>query len=262
MSQLSIPPAVATQLGHYVYVYVNPLNDQVFYVGKGKGTRALAHLEDVDKKRVQAIIAEIRAAGREPRIDILAHALPDAETALKIEAAAIDLIGIVNLTNIVRGHGAKFGRMPVEQLVAHYTKRRVRIAEPAILIRINQLYHYGMTEAELYDATRSAWVVGTKRNKVELAFAVYEGVVREVYRVTQWLPAGSTFNYRWKGRGFEREGRWEFVGVIAEAHLRDRYLNGFVGDHFRQGAQNPIAYLNVGSSNLPAANTSHAKRPD
>jgi hypothetical protein len=37
----------------------------------------------------------------------------------------------------------------------------------------------------------------------------------------------------------------EFVGVIAEAAIRKRYINKYVGHLFPQGAQNPIAYLNV-----------------
>ncbi len=241
----NISPAVARRLGHYVYVYVNPLDNTVFYVGKGKGRRALAHLDDADKKKVRRIIKEIHAAGAEPRIEILAHCLPNEATALKIEAAAIDLVGIENLANLVRGHGVRLGRMPIDDLVAHYTRRHARISEPAILIRINRLYRYGMTDAELYDATRSAWVVGDNRKQVDLAMAVYEGVIREVYRVTDWLRAGSTFTHQSKGRAVRRPGRWEFVGVIAEDVVRNRYINKYVGHLFRQGAQNPIAYVNL-----------------
>lgn len=35
----------APGLGYYVYLYVNPVNESVFYVGKGKNGRALAHLQ-------------------------------------------------------------------------------------------------------------------------------------------------------------------------------------------------------------------------
>lgn len=164
---------------------------------------------------------------------------------MKIEAAAIDLIGLGNLTNAVRGHGAKYGRRPIGELLAHYTKLPAQIEEPSILIRINRMYRFGMSPAQLYDATRSAWVVGRKCESVELAFAVYEGVIREVYRVQAWLPAGSTFNSWFDGRGKARPGRKEFVGVIAEDAVRRRYVNRYVGDLFSQGAQNPIAYVNV-----------------
>jgi hypothetical protein len=240
-----IPRAVAQKLGHYVYIYVDPTDERVFYVGKGYGSRALIHLTDTEKKRVQKRIRTIRAAGAEPRIEILAHNLPDPDTALKIEAAAIDLLGIDTLANVVRGHGVKFGRRPISDLVAHYTRRPAKIKEPSILIRINQEYRYGMSPAELYDATRSAWVLGNKCEEVELAFAVYEGIIREVYRVQAWLPGGSTFNHRWDGRRVRRDDRKEFVGVIAEDHVRKRYVGGYVGDKFKPGSQNPITYLNL-----------------
>ena len=129
--------------------------------------------------------------------------------------------------------------------MAQYTRKRASIKEPAILIRINQLYRYGMSDSELYDATRSAWVVGPRRERAEYAFAVFEGVVREVYRITQWLPAGSTFNARWSGKRYRRSGRWEFVGVLGPEDARRRYINRYVGHLFTQGAQNPIAYVNL-----------------
>ncbi len=150
-----------------------------------------------------------------------------------------------NLANSVRGHGAKYGRLPLAEVVAHYTRKKANIREPAMLIRINKLYRYGMTDVELYDATRSAWRVGSKREEAEYAFSVFEGVVREVYTISQWLPAGSTFNLRRDGRGLKRPGRWEFVGTIAPERLRKRYVNRYVGHLYSQGAQNPISYVNI-----------------
>lgn len=225
-----IPPAVARKLGHYVYLYVNPLDQQVFYVGKGKGGRALAHLDGSEERPVTKVVREIRAAGEEPRIEILAHGLPDGEAALQIEAAVIDLLGVHNLANEVRGwRGVKYGRMPLSEVVAHYARRRADISEPAILIRINKLYRYGMTDVELYDATRSAWRVGKRRrDEARYAFSVFEGVVREVYQIAEWLPGGSTFNNRNRGKRAARVQRWEFVGTIAEDSMRQRYLNRYV----------------------------------
>ena len=102
-----------------------------------------------------------------------------------------------------------------------------------------------MSPLELYDATRSSWELGERREKAQYAFAVFEGVVREVYRITKWFPGGSTLNSP-LGRGAcEENGRWEFVGVLAEDEVRRRYINHYVGHLFNQGNQNPISYVNI-----------------
>lgn len=244
-----IPTSVAEKIGYYVYLYIDPTTNQVFYVGKGKGSRALAHLDttETEKKVIKQIIRKIRDAGEEPRIELLAYCLKDEHTALQIESAAIELLGVKNLANRIRGwNGAKFARMPLDQVIAHYSHKPVSIKEPAILIRINQLYKYGMTEQELYDATRSAWrVQADKRTKVQYAFSVFEGVIREVYKINGWHPGGSTFNTRYSGIDVNRDGRWEFVGVLADDKLRKKYINHYVGDLFKINNQNPIFYVNV-----------------
>jgi hypothetical protein len=117
-----IPSAIRRKLGHYVYLYVNPLNGTIFYVGKGRGTRATAHLKGKAKERVAAQLRTIRSAGKRPRIEILAHNLPSKDTALALETAAIELLSLDNLANSVRGHHARLSRFAVEDLVAHYTK--------------------------------------------------------------------------------------------------------------------------------------------
>lgn len=66
-----IPPAVARKLGYYVYLYVSPVDGSVFYVGKGKNGRALAHMRADERKAIAKVIREIRATGEEPRIEIL-----------------------------------------------------------------------------------------------------------------------------------------------------------------------------------------------
>jgi hypothetical protein len=205
----------------------------------------LAQLRAGEKKAIAKVICKIRASGNEPRIEILAHGLGSPDAALKVEAAAIDLLGLSNLCNAIRGQGAKYGRMGLQEVVAHYTRRKADIKEPAILIRINKLYRYGMTDAELYDATRSAWRVGKKCEQAQYAFSVFEGVVREVYRISHWLPSGSTFNLRRTGRGKNEPDRLEFVGTVADDNIRSRYINRYVGHLFTRGAQNPISYVNL-----------------
>jgi hypothetical protein len=113
-----------------------------------------------------------------------------------------------------------------------------------VLIRINQLYRPTMTATELYDVTRASWKLGPQRDKADYAIAVFEGIVREVYEITNWLPSGSTFNVRFP-HGDPRRDRWEFVGRLAKDGIRHRYIDRFVGHLFPRGAQNPVAYVNT-----------------
>ena len=115
------PRAVISKVGIYVYLYRDPRDGKIFYVGKGKGQRAFQHLSDEKDGPKKRKIQEIREAGLEPKIEILTHGLKDDETALKIEAALIDLIGIDELVNEVRGYEAiSHGKMDVQELVALY----------------------------------------------------------------------------------------------------------------------------------------------
>lgn len=242
---LPLPRDVARKLGYYVYLLVNPIDDSIFYVGKGKGKRALAHLVDARKSRKTDVLKRIRAARMTPKIEILAHGLRDEETALRIEAGVIDALGLPAIANKIRGwETKKFGRLPLNEIVALYRKKRVTIKEPGIVIRINRLYRPGMTPMELYDATRGVWVLSKRREKAKYAYAVFAGVIREVYEIAQWLPAGSTMNTRPRGDLLARD-RWEFVGRIAPEGIRKRYVDRYVGHTFRQGSQNPISYVNL-----------------
>ena len=230
---LRIPRAVAPKLGYYVYLLTDPSTRQIFYVGKGKAGRVLSHLQDPGKSRKADHIRQIRRAGREPLAEILVHALEDEDAAYRVEAAVIDILGLPTLTNLVRGKGTrKLGRLSLTDLVAIYRKRPIEIREPAVLIRINDLYRAGMTAMELYDATRGVWKLGANREKAKYAFAVFAGVIREVYEIRQWLPAGSTLSTR-SPEDLEDPKRWEFVGRLASDAMRRKYLDRWIGHRFK-----------------------------
>jgi hypothetical protein len=234
---------VAQTLKSYVYVYIDPRNGEPFYIGKGKRDRLFSHLNDLSETQKVARIAEIRDSGKEPQIDILRYGLSDAEAALA-EAAAIDLIGKANLTNRVSGYHDSFGRITSQDLITMLTAKPVIVRHNAILITINKLYRSTMTPQELYEATRGIWVIGPRRDKAEYAMAVYQGIVREVYRINKWYPAG-TLEYQtrdsWDVSGGSVPERWEFEGNVADAEIRNEYIGGSVG----KGGQNPIRYVNV-----------------
>ena len=238
-----LPPEVEEALKCYVYIYIDPRNQELFYIGKGTGNRLLSHLTDDTESEKARRIAEIRKAGHEPKIDILRYGLSDSEAAL-VEAAAIDLIGKDNLTNQNSGfHEESSPRVTLKDLLVEKTAKPVEVLHKAVLITINKLFRSGMSDLELYEATRGIWHIAEDREKAEkaeVAMAVYHGIVREVYTIQRWLPAG-TLEYETRdSTDFKNSGRWEFEGTVAK-DIREKDVGHFVG----KGGQNPIRYENI-----------------
>lgn len=234
-------------LGYYVYVYSDPDTGKPFYVGKGKGNRVFNHLDDQSENEKVQRIKEITSRGKTPVIEMLAHGL-DEETAFKVEAAAIDLIGIENLTNQQRGHESSvYGKIEVGTLDARYNKAELLpedVHDNIMFIKINKLYHNNMTDAELYGATRGYWKINPKQaRKVDYVLSVYDGMVLEVYEVVDWYPALSTFMGRTNAGTPETVGdRYEFVGKVADEKVRKKYVDKSVAGFFPPGNANPIKY--------------------
>jgi hypothetical protein len=244
MKSTEFSKSIHNDLKHYVYLYIDPRNNEIFYVGKGYGNRAFSHLKDDSESEKVKRIKEIRNDNLDPKIEILIHGIESDEIIKKIEASIIDLIGIDKLTNKQRGYESKdFGRMSLDQLYGLYKSEDVVISEPAILININKSFHYNITDVELYDATRSAWVVGINKEKAKYAFSVYEGIVQEVYEIKGWYLNNSTFNTRKSELTDTRDNRWEFVGKIATTAVRNKYRYKNVSKYI--GPRNPINYANI-----------------
>jgi uncharacterized protein len=236
-----ITSEVAKKLKYYVYVYIDPRNGKPFYIGKGRGNRIFSHLQDKSDTEKVERIEEIKQSGKKPRIEILCYGLSNSEAHI-VEAAAIDLIGKSRLTNRMGGHHrATFGRISGKRAMSMFQAKNVKAQHKAILLTINKYYRSDMTKLELYEMTRGAWITAeAKRNKVEYAFALYQGIVLEVYRIKKWYPAG-TLKYRTRNKSdFTDRRRWEFSGTIAN-DIRDQYVDYSIG----KGGSNPVRYVNI-----------------
>ena len=239
------PASMHKKLNHYIYVYIDPRDNKIFYIGKGQKNRAFDHLDDKDGIRsIVKRIEEIKDEGLEPKIEILIHGIENDETAKKIESSLIDIIGIENLTNTQKGYESRtYGRMSLEYITALHSAEKVAIEVPALLFTISKTFRYGISDIELYDATRSAWRLDAKeKEKAQYAFAVYRGIVQEVYIIEGWHPENSTFNTRKKEPDDTKTERWEFVGRIADQDTRKKYRYRDVSEYV---GQNPIRYMNI-----------------
>lgn len=108
------------------------------------------------------------------------------------------------------------------------------ITERGVLFRISQSYKEGMTSLELYEATRGSWKIFGPFKDAEYAFAVYKGIVKEVYEIHQWHRMG-ILHYKTRlckhcghPDGIGAYGRWEFEGKVAPEYVRRKYLGEYV----------------------------------
>lgn len=223
--------AVCERIGNYVYVLKDPRTSTIFYIGKGVGNRVFQHVFDALETQYETdklnLIREIINLNLEVEHYILRHGLTT-EQAFEIESACIDLLGLENLTNSVKGHDSwERGLKTVNEVLQHYDAKAITITEPTIIININKLYKRFMTDEDLYLSTKQSWVLGTKKKDAKYIIASYRGLVREVYEIENW---------------YQINNRWGFNGKIASKEIRDKYLNNSLENYIKKGNQNPIRY--------------------
>lgn len=88
---------------YYVYFLINPLNNNIFYIGKGKGNRKDQHLQEHKKQRFNnsakhSEISEILKAGEEPTVVIFSNNLSE-EEAYRQESILINKFKSLKITN-------------------------------------------------------------------------------------------------------------------------------------------------------------------
>ena len=103
-----------------------------------------------------------------------------------------------------------------------------------ILININRKYEEGMSQSEILEAVCCCWVVGERREGADYVLATYQGIVKGVFLIDNWL---------FKKIENNRE-RWAFEGEVAPASITNKYIDGSISHYIKRGSQNPIFYIN------------------
>jgi hypothetical protein len=125
-----------------------------------------------------------------------------------------------------------------------------QIEEPVVAININQQYPHAKNAEDLYKCTSGIWRLSRERaRKARYAFAVYHGLIKEVYEIERWLLASQETREYWRekertqGNDFSgtHEGRSEFIGTVAPDAIRQKYVGRRIPVRH---SQNPIRYFN------------------
>lgn len=118
---------------------------------------------------------------------------------------------------------------------------REDITENIAIIKINKSYKDTLTATELYDCTRGCWKRKIESVKTaEYVLAVADGIVREVYKVKEWLPAQKLNRETIPFDSNVEKDRIGFSGMIADEKIRNRYIGKCVENLFQRGEANPV----------------------
>ena len=190
------------------------LSENDVIAGLSNIIQVLQHTDDID---AMMAVAEIRNSLLNPSKPQFPATAPAASSNRTDEVKAKERGG----RNKKRPVGKATSRATVP-VVRGNGIDEVEVKERGVLIRISRIYREGMSGLELYEATRGAWVIGSRRDKVEYALAVSNGMVKEVYEVHRWHAMGvlhyETRPCRHCGRpdSIGVPNRWEFSGKVAD----------------------------------------------
>jgi len=197
------------QLGHYVYALRNPIDKTIFYVGKGKGDRVLAHANGVIEKLEQNenesedslkndVIRKILDAGLEVESYIVQHGLADDDQAFATESAIYGTLKLLAedlshrqfaLTNkVAPPRFNSKGLRTIQQVLADYGQPAdIRlIPHNSILIKptLSGTWHPSMGRELVWEATRGWWRINRNRlANIRYVIAIPNFVIRGVWEV-------------------------------------------------------------------------------
>lgn len=243
---------VIEAIGYYVYCLVDPRNNIVFYIGKGKGNRVFAHaknaLNDDNENLKYTTIREIINSGNKVMYYIIRHNLTE-ETAYIVESTLIDFLTYPKfnnksiLTNIQSGHHIwDEGIKSAKEINMTYDCEKIIVNENEnlLLVSLNKSFNQSKStnvyvRPDIYEATRKYWKADIhKLEKIDYVLGVYKNIVRSVIKPDKWIPTKcSEDGHQFSSVRYECEG---------ELLLDSPYLNKDVSD-FPFGSGGAIRYI-------------------
>ncbi len=208
---------------YYVYGFRYPGTNQYFYIGKGKGNRVFSHTNQSVKRGIAdpkfEVIESLRASGG-PEIDIIRHGLSEYQ-ALLLESSLIDVLGVDQITNKVRGIDAnKYGLMSPKNVEANFKGKEFKLKISAVCFKINKAWSKNMSKDELYDKVRGTWYLSLKRAKrAEYGIGLCHGVIRGIYKINGWETDYQRSPVRHRFHGEEAETLQKYLGYSMLNHL-------------------------------------------
>lgn len=235
---------VIEQLQYYVYRLIDPRNGQTFYVGKGKGNRLYAHINDAlknfdgenyldtDEDEVSAKIQQIRdikKSGLEVIHVIQRYGLTNKE-AFEVEAALIDCYA--GLTNIQGGFAPERGVNNAEVLQRELSYETFEDIDDLkyCIIKIND--RHLSEHGSVYETVRKHWKVNYNRIiKIPYVLASNNGVVVDVFQADKWYESEDC------------PERYMFDGKQAPEEIRTLFVNKRLPKHYiKKGLASPVLY--------------------
>jgi hypothetical protein len=127
--------------------------------------------------------------------------------------------------------------MPLEEIHHLKSGNYVEISKEhsGIAFILNKTYKSGMSPLALFEATRGMWHNVPRDDSRKYAYAVYGGIIKEVYTIHSWVRAGTQAAFTRKPTG-DISRRWEFVGCIAPDEVRKLYVGNLLKTERSYGA--------------------------
>ena len=87
------------------------------------------------------------------------------------------------------------GSMPLSEIVALHAKKVIPVLPEhrGLAFLLNDLPISGASDLFLYERTRGIWSRIPETKNPKYAFATYAGIVKEVYKIYSWVPAGTKY---------------------------------------------------------------------